>query len=231
MCGRLSRVFNDFTLNYHQHLRDFVDLIDRWEADYNIAPMTYQDLRCSDGDKTYLKSARWGLVPSWSKDGKGFQINARAETVHEKSFFKQAFQKRRCLTLATGYYEWQTVGKSKLPYHIHFVDNRPFFLYSVWQGWTDPASKESVTTFATMTTEPNDDLSFVHDRMPCIAEVDDQQSLELWMNHTDEDYEARHKLLGPFQGKLVATPVSSYVNNTRNQGPKCIEPAENNLLF
>jgi putative SOS response-associated peptidase YedK len=223
MCGRYNKILTEFVENYHEHLRDFMDVMAPGKSQYNVAPTTTQPIRCSDGQKTFVQDAKWGLMPFWSRNLRGYQINARSETVAQKAMFKHAFQTRRCVTWATGYYEWHTSGKMKWPYYIHFKDHRPFFFYGIWGIWTDPESKIQTTTFATITTEPVKDLAFIHDRMPCIVDVD-SPDVDLWLNHNDEDFDARHKLLHPYEAeRLVAVPVSQYVNNVKNQGPKCVE--------
>lgn len=224
MCGRYSKDITDFIANYGQHLRDFLDAMADTSPQYNVAPSTTQVIRCGEGDHTFVQDAKWGLIPRWSKDGKGYQINSRSETVAEKPMFKNAFQKRRCVTWATGYYEWQTIGSGKQPYYIHFADHRPFLFYGVWGVWTHPETHKKITSFATMTTEPVENLARFHDRMPCMVDVD-SSDVDVWLDHSDSDFEARHKLLRPYEAeKLIATPVSTYVNSVRNQGHKCIEP-------
>jgi putative SOS response-associated peptidase YedK len=102
---------------------------------YNVAP-TQQILaaRSQDGN---LEPAvmRWGLIPSWAKDKKSPQINARADTVASKPMFRSAFKKRRCLVLADGYYEWKTIGKQKQPYFFHLKDDEPFTFAGIWETW------------------------------------------------------------------------------------------------
>ncbi len=103
---------------------------------YNISPI--QQIACiRDGELTFM---RWGLIPSWAKDEKSAYttFNARGETVAEKPTFRAAFKKRRCLIPASGFYEWQTVGKAKLPYHVHLKDDALFAFAGLWEQWTPP---------------------------------------------------------------------------------------------
>ena len=97
MCGRYVKEITDHVLNYHEYLHDFIDASRAANAtsQYNVAPTTMQDLRCVDDGCSIVQPGKWGLVPHWSKDGKGYQINARAETCHEKPMFKKSFQQRR----------------------------------------------------------------------------------------------------------------------------------------
>ena len=111
---------------------------------------------------------RWGLIPSWAKDPKiGVQcINARAETISEKPSFREAFQKRRCLVPADGFWEWETVGKKKIPWKFTRPDGEEFCMAGLWECWMDEG--KPVETFTIITTSPNGLVSPLHDRMPLI---------------------------------------------------------------
>ncbi len=111
---------------------------------------------------------RWGLIPSWAKDPKiGVQcINARAETISEKPSFREAFQKRRCLVPADGFWEWETIGKKKIPWKFTRPDGVEFCMAGLWESWMDEG--KPLETFTIITTSPNGLVSPVHDRMPVI---------------------------------------------------------------
>ena len=111
---------------------------------------------------------RWGLIPSWAKDPKiGVQcINARAETISEKPAFRESFQERRCLVPADGFWEWETIGKKKIPWKFAQPDGREFCMAGLWDTWI--VLGETVETFTIITTSPNGLVSPVHDRMPVI---------------------------------------------------------------
>ena len=116
---------------------------------------------------------RWGLIPSWAKDPKiGVQcINARAETISEKPAFREAFQKRRCLVPADGFWEWETVGKKKIPWKFARTDGEGFCMAGLWEAWS---SAEGIwETFTIITTTPNEVVRAVHDRMPVILSEDE----------------------------------------------------------
>src|SRR5262249_22360208 len=117
---------------------------------------------------------RWGLVPFWAKDESicNRMINARAETLAEKPSFRHAFTKRRCLVLADGFYEWARDGGSKQPVRITMADREPFAFAGLWDRWARPDGTE-LRSFAIITTEPNELLSVVHNRMPVILEERD----------------------------------------------------------
>ena len=115
---------------------------------------------------------RWGLIPSWAKDPKiGVQcINARAETVSEKPSLQEAFRKRRCLVPADGFWEWETIGKKKIPWKFTRPDGEEFCLAGLWESWMSEG--EPLESFMIITTSPNELVRSVHDRMPVILGPD-----------------------------------------------------------
>jgi putative SOS response-associated peptidase YedK len=137
---------------------------------YNGAPS--QDFLIARSDPgtqdTTLDLIRWGLLPSWAKDRKiaWKLINARADTVAAAPAFKKAFAKRRCLMPVDGFHEWKKVGKEKRLYFIGIASGEPFTLAGLWENWKDPASDEWIQTFTIITTEANDLVRELHDRMP-----------------------------------------------------------------
>jgi putative SOS response-associated peptidase YedK len=183
---------------------------------YNIAPS--QDLlavRQANG-KRELVALRWGLIPSWAKDGKLAQFNGRADTVAVKPMFRSAFKKRRCLVLADGYYEWLRDGRAKLP-HLYEVDGGKAFAFAgLWEWWSGPEGENApVESCAILTTEANDLAAQVHDRMPVILDADDYNA---WLR-------GEQIPLVPFPAdRMTVRPVNSIVNNARNECPECIDP-------
>jgi len=115
-----------------------------------------------------VANVRWGLIPSWAKDPKiGIQcINARAETISEKPAFRESFQERRCLVPADAFWEWETIGKKKIPWKFAKPDEKEFCMAGLWDRWI--VLGETVETFTIITTSPNGLVSPVHDRMPVI---------------------------------------------------------------
>ena len=147
---------------------------------------------------------RWGLIPSWAKDPKiGVQcINARAETISEKPSFREAFQKRRCLVPADGFWEWETMGKKKIPWKFARPDGEEFCLAGLWEAWNSPEGV--LETFTIITTSPNDLVRSVHDRMPVILGPDGAEDwLEkggvAWLGPMADDFlrKVRADGLGP----------------------------------
>ena len=166
---------------------------------------------------------RWGLIPSWAKDPKiGNQcINAKAETVSEKPSFRSAFKKRRCLVIATGFYEWQVQEHAKQPMWIGRRDKRPFAFAGLWEHW-QPAEGDVIESCTIITTEPNELMSPIHNRMPVILVP---ASYDQWLDPTFQHIEPLNALLRPYPSEeLTAYPVSTLVNNPRHDVPQCLEP-------
>lgn len=166
---------------------------------------------------------RWGLIPSWAKDPRiGNQcINAKAETVAEKPSFRSAFKKRRCLVIATGFYEWQVQAHAKQPMWIGLKSRRPFAFAGLWEQWQPPdgAVIESCTI---ITTTPNDLMAPIHNRMPVILAP---PSYDQWLDPAFQHIEPLNALLRPYPSEeLTVCPVSTLVNNPRQDTPECLEP-------
>ena len=127
---------------------------------------------------------RWGLIPSWAKDPKiGVQcINARAETVSEKPAFREAFRQRRCLVPADSFWEWETIGKKKVPWRFARPDGEGFCMAGFWESWMDQG--EPLETFTIITTSPNGVVSPVHNRMPVILTPEES---EVWLEKGGSD--------------------------------------------
>jgi putative SOS response-associated peptidase YedK len=140
---------------------------------WNIAP-TQQVLTVrANGPSREAEFVRWGLVPFWSKDPKAGPplINARSESVREKPSFREAFKRCRCLIPATGFYEWKRDGKAKQPFNIGMADESPFAFAGLWETWTK--GPEPVTSCCIVTTDANELMATIHDRMPVIVDRDD----------------------------------------------------------
>ena len=192
------------------------------EARYNIAP-TQTILAVQQGlDGREAKWFKWGLVPSWAKDtAMGARLmNARSETVTEKPSFRDAFKKRRCIIPADGFYEWQRAGGKKLPYFFQMKDERPFGLAGLWEHWQG-VGQELIESCTILTTQANEMLSPVHDRMPVILNPDDY---EVWLDVDERKVELVKELLQPYPAEEMRSHrVSEEVNHIRNQGDGLIK--------
>lgn len=181
---------------------------------YNIAP-TQNVVAIIRNGTAHLSTLRWGLIPFWAKDEAigSRLINARAETLAEKPSFKNLLRKRRCLVIADGFYEWRTEGKEKIPMYITLQEQQPFAFAGLWDTWKNPAG-ESIQTCTIITTEPNELMVSIHNRMPAILRPG---AYEDWLNPQLHDEHVLTHWLKPYPAELMkARPVSKLVNNPRN---------------
>lgn len=187
---------------------------------FNVAPsQAVPVVRVADGAGE-LAALEWGLLPTWAKSLKGMQrpINARAETVASNGIFRGPLRKRRCLLLADGFYEWKRSDAGKQPFHIRRPDDEPFAFAGLWDRWGRGA--DAVESCALITTEPNDVMRPIHDRMPVILT---KRSAAAWLD-AEADVDHLLGLLRPYAGKLEAYPVSVRVNSPRNDEAANVEP-------
>lgn len=192
---------------------------------FNVAPTQMVPVvRVRDGER-HMDVLRWGLIPAWSRDAAVASklINARGETLAEKSSFKAAYLSRRCLVPADGFYEWRSEGGSKQPFRIGFRGGKPFMFAGLWESWR-PAAKTStaenvIETFTIVTTQANTKLAKIHHRMPVIV---DPSEFDLWLNGTPGTVSP---VIRPYpQESMVYYRVSTRVNNVRNDDPECVAP-------
>jgi putative SOS response-associated peptidase YedK len=226
MCGRFLS------------LSDPERLAERFEVDevrtdplparWNVAPSLDVYAVIERDDTRRLGTLRWGFVPHWTEQLRGARtpINARLESVASTPMFASAFAKRRCLLPADGFYEWQVQEDgTKQPYHLHAPDGEPFAFGGIWTVWRDPSAPEEaepVFSTAIVTTAASGRLADIHDRVPVILP---RQLWSDWLTAAPEDaphLEDAVRALGP--PALVAEPISTRVNNVRNEGPELLEP-------
>jgi len=189
---------------------------------YNIAPGQDIAIIVKVGGKNRLTTCHWGFVPSWGKDLKeGYKmINARAETVAEKPSFRQAFSRHRCLVVADGFYEWKNEGGKKRPFYIHRRDGKPFGMAGLYNLWTSPEG-EQVCTSTIITTDANDILKPIHDRMPVITPSD---KLALWLDPSFHEKEKLLAVLKPYSDdEIEMYEVSTRVNSPKNDTAENIQ--------
>ncbi len=182
-----------------------------------------------DGGHRELVLLRWGLVPGWATDATigNRLINARAETAAEKPAFRSAMRSRRCLMVADGFYEWQKTGRARQPYFIRLRDDRPFGFAGLWESWQRP-DRVPLETCTLLTTDANELVRPIHDRMPVILAPD---SYAAWLDPSNTDPRALRPLLAPFpSAAMEAYPVSSVVNTPANDVPGCTEPLQRTLF-
>jgi len=221
MCGRyrLSR--------RKQLIQEYFDTTDEvdWEPRYNIAPSQNVPIIRQNRAKPERRFslARWGLIPYWAMDQSiGYKlINARSETVTDKPAFREAFESRRCLIPADGFYDWKRVGTAKQPFHFGLQDDSLFAFAGLWDRWKD-ASGQAVESCSILTTSPSALLADVHDRMPVILNPD---HYDLWLDPGFRRVDALKDMLNPFDATLMRRyAVSTRVNNVTNDDGECSEP-------
>ena len=208
MCGRFTLKRSDRIKVGGLNHFDLDDFIPR----YNIAPS--QDI-LTVVERAAAREARllqWGLIPSWSKEAKGI-INARVETIEDKPSFKESFERRRCLILADGFYEWERNGKISQPYYFQMKDGAPFAFAGIWDRWR--SEDRSITSCAIITTTANELLAEIHTRMPVILRP---ESYDLWLNENSRAADLKD-LLVPFPAtEMTSHPVGYDVNDVKNDG-------------
>jgi|SRR5215469_4182160 len=217
MCGRFYLIAAAAELKRKFTLDQVPELTPR----YNIAPTQSSLIVTGEAKSRVARMARWGLVPSWSRDlSLGARMfNTLAEEIDDKPVFRSAFAAQRCLVPANGFYEWQTRGARKQPYKIGLRGAALCAFAGLWEKWT-PEIGEPVETFAIITTRANRLVSEVHDRMPVIIAPADYQR---WL--TGPEATAK-RLLVPHTGAMTITPVSDRVNNLKEDDVGLIAPIQ-----
>ncbi|MCB8932716.1 MAG: SOS response-associated peptidase [Fimbriimonadaceae bacterium] len=246
MCARYTLRCGSAAVAALFDLEEIAELAPR----FNIAPtQQVPGVVCDAHGRRVLRSYRWGLIPRWADDpGIGLRmINARAESLAEKSAFRDAFLHRRCLIPSDGFFEWveeESVHEApaepqgslfdeeaapprlertvvKQPYHIRRRDGAPFAFAGLWDSWTSEAGPLESCTI--ITTQPNELVRPLHDRMPAIL---DPKHFEMWLDPEFAETEALSALLVPALDEgFEAVAVSRLVGNPRNEDPRCVEPA------
>ena len=224
MCGRYALA------QAHEALRVRFGFVDDPVAPYQIFPRynvapTQMAAIVTNGEGRKLKAMQWGLIPHWAREASigANLINARSDTVAEKPSFRDSFRRRRCLVPATGFFEWKKdpLGKSKQPMYITVKDQELFSFAGLWSVWEDPQKKLELLTFTILTTEPNEFMKTIHNRMPVIL----RPELEaVWLDHGSPPVRLKEALAPYPADQMVAVPVSKLVNSPRNDTPDCISP-------
>jgi putative SOS response-associated peptidase YedK len=190
---------------------------------YNVAPTQPVPVVIVENGGRHFHLMRWGLLPAWVKDPRGFSllINARSETIHEKAAFKNAIKRRRCLIPADGYYEWHTSGGRKRPYFIYRRDGHPIGLAAIAETWTGPNGEE-LDTVAIVTTVASPDLATLHHRAPVTIAPDD---FDRWLDCAAYDVEAIGGLMiAPAEGEFGWHEISTRVNHVANDDEQLLLP-------
>lgn len=204
MCGRFQLSSTPKDVQKHFNIGSSFT----FKPSYNITPSSYCPIVRLYNEKREVVLCYWGLIPPWAKDKKITPINAKAETIREKSFFRMAYRKRRCIIPANGFYEWKGSKGNKQPYYFYPNDSDFFGFAGLWETWEHP--DEVIESFTIITTEANSIMAPIHQRMPVIL---NKQDYDQWLN-TDE-----YGLLKPYQSEnMLCHPVSKEVNSPVNDG-------------
>lgn len=230
MCGRYSLAADIEALRVRF---SFVEEGQALQPRFNIAPTQEVLVVTQHEGRRHGELMRWGLIPRWAKDSTagGRMINARAESLAERPVFRAAFQRRRCLILANGFYEWQHGPKVRkatvrgtTPYRFIVRGGVLFAFAGVWEAWKDPATGLWVHSCAIITTQANALMAPVHDRMPVVLRRGEEG---LWLSPETQDVADLAGLLRPYPAEeMEAYPVSSLVNSPKYDGPECIARVE-----
>ncbi len=223
MCGRFTLTVDPAQV---QDTFSSYTFPEKFAPRFNIAP-TQPVLAIPNDDKFAADFFIWGLIPMWAKDPSigNRLINARAETLAEKPAFRGSLKYKRCLILADGFYEWKTVEgrKSKTPYFIHMKDRQPFAFAGLWDSWNSPEGSQ-LKTCTIITTEPNELMSLLHNRMPVILHPRDYAK---WLDPSPQTPDQLTPLLKPFPANAMdAYPVTPLVNKPANDIPELVVPAK-----
>ena len=190
---------------------------------YNIAPTDPHFVVRLHGESWEPLGATWGLLNPWSRDNKraAMQINAKAETLDESRVFREPFQKRRCLVPADGFFEWTGAKASRQPIWYHRPGGGLILFAGLYDWWKPAKDADWQATFTIITTEPNDLVRPIHDRMPVILEGD---RADQWLDPNEHDAAKLKSLLQPAaEDALAARWVSQKANNVKNDVPEVLE--------
>jgi putative SOS response-associated peptidase YedK len=225
MCGRYYRKSDKQKIAEAFHASKVDDFVlPPW--DYNVAPTSMQPIiRASrDTGERELVSLRWGLVPFFATDLKAFKgfstINARAETITTSRTYREPFKKRRCLVPASGFYEWKKLdAKNKQPFAFDLTNGKMMAFAGLWDAWKDPANGQWLQSYTIITTDANELMAPVHDRMPVILHPRD---FDRWIDREPTD-QPPVDLLRPFPAdEMEAFEVSKDVGNVRNNSAELL---------
>ena len=227
MCGRYVSVSSPTILAERFHVEEV--RAGATEANYNVTPRAEVPVVAESDGRRVLDLVRWGLVPSWAKDLSvgDRMINARAERLSKSNAYKRPFERRRCIVAADGFYEWQAVEgkKQKQPWFFRRRDGEPLAFAGLWEIWHDRALGDDaprVRTCTIITTEPNDLMRPIHDRMPVILP---ESVWDTWLDAENHDVQSLGQLLVPAPSEeLERWPVTTLVNKPANNGPELLEP-------
>lgn len=219
MCGRFIQAQSAEQYARYLRLASLESGQCQSDSRFNIAPGSDIMAFLFDGTPR-CEMLRWGLVPSWADgpDNRYAMFNARAESLHERKAFRQAFSQRRCLIPADGFYEWHTECHGRQPYLIHSAQQQPLFFAGLWERWL--RDEQIIHSCTIVVTEANATVSTIHDRMPVMLQG---AGIQRWLD-PDSSIATLQSLFAPLDNDLRLTPVSTRVNDPRNDDPSLTQP-------
>jgi putative SOS response-associated peptidase YedK len=232
MCGRFTATF------------EFSDIRVRWNLDrdlpkykprFNIAPETWPSIPLIVRQKgvNECRLMHWGLIPHWAADPSigNRMINARAETLTELPSFKLLVDRYRCIIPADGFYEWRKEGKHKVPMWVHLRSKEPFAFAGLWDVWRKPDGKR-VESFTITTTEPNELVRPVHNRMPVLLRPEDE---EQWLDVSRTPFVKAKSLLKPYPTVtvpiVIARDIDPVSRPSRSRNDVLLSPNSGGAFF
>jgi putative SOS response-associated peptidase YedK len=222
MCGRFTltatvdQLIDRFDVEFFLEQEEYL-------PSYNVAPSQSVLAVINNGSHKRMGFLRWGLIPPWAKDMSigSKMINARAETLSEKPSFRNAYKNKRCLIVADSFYEWKRIdSKTKTPMRIKLKSDELFAMAGLWESWKSPEGK-TIYSCSVITTQPNELVQDIHDRMPVILKPEDEKN---WLDPSISDTSKLQPLLKPLEPSLMeAYEVSPLVNSPKNNSIQLIQ--------
>ncbi|HEX6942551.1 MAG TPA: SOS response-associated peptidase [Gemmatimonadaceae bacterium] len=223
MCGRFGLTRPEALKLERFGISELPPLVPR----YNIPPSSDILVVRERKGVTEAEMIRWGLVPSWAKDPSigNRMVNVRSDTALEKTSFRAPMQKRRCLIPADVFFEWQDVPgqKRRKPYAVAMLEGEPFALGGLWEAWRPKDGAEWLITCAILTTEPNELLAPIHDRMPVIVRVEDYGA---WIDPTTTTKDVRRLVESYSAHEMRAWEIGLQVNDPKVDDARVIAPID-----
>ena len=222
MCGRKT-----LTRDMQSIIQELA--IDEWQDDnfypsYNIAPTQSSPILIGEGSSRIVRSMKWGLIPSWSKDESigSKMINARSETIQEKPSFQNLINQNRCVVITDGYYEWNRRQDRSQPFYIFHPEKKLLPMAGLWTTW-ETTENEIINSYTVITTAPQKEISHIHNRMPAIL---NPMAIDEWIHCEKNPSNQAMTNLVSMVKPLAFHPVSSFVNSPKNNTIDCIRSTQ-----
>jgi putative SOS response-associated peptidase YedK len=222
MCGRKT-----LTRDMQSIIQELA--IDEWHDDdfhpsFNIAPTQTSPILIGDGNSRIVRSMKWGLIPSWSKDESigSKMINARSETIQEKPSFQNLINQNRCVVITDGYYEWNRRQDRSQPFYIFHPEKKLLPMAGLWTTW-ETTENEIINSYTVITTAPQKEISHIHNRMPAIL---NPMAIDEWIHCEKTPSNQAMTNLVSMVKPLAFHPVSSFVNSPKNNTIDCIRSTQ-----